>query len=394
VGVFLFGTVRDVMLWLLPSDGKAPAFLMGGGRPELEAIIAPPQLVRELDLLSRLFEGGIGNNEIGGACIRVARWASARSAPNTELAFTQAAALAEPDHVEYAFETGKLARELSQHRRAESWLKYTIKSARRIGDRRTYVLSYVALGNLYRRIGNGPAAKAMMEFGLGRAQAWRLGEEAGRAHHDLIRVLAEHGDVRGAYHHAKEAERHYGAAPMLTLRLAADVAALWLRVGACTRAQSVFGAILPAAPDGGLRAAWSAELARCLALRLLGAVNDPVERSILSNEYEHARERAELAISDSQDTWRSADALWSLALADLGLGLWDRSAATAAEAVRLANLIGAAEIQVGAERTIEHARAQHSDREALYLLEPVFEPPSMTRLADRLAGAFQESVAA
>ena len=239
VGLFLFGTIRDVMLWLLSAERASSDSLFCSSGVEtrlrdLQAITAPPTLELHLGTLVRVAEGSVERQEVGGACIGVATWANAIHAPFTELAYTQAGAIALPDSLVYALETAKLARELSQYRRSETWFRTTIKRARSIKDRGTYVLGYLGLGNLYGRIGNGPAAKAIIELALRQSKRWRLGELAGRAHHDLIRVWTELGDLRQAYDHAGEAGRCYGDSSVQQVRLAADVATLWLRASSAS----------------------------------------------------------------------------------------------------------------------------------------------------------------
>lgn len=379
LSVFLFGTIRDVMLFLLP-----PKLLRAGGfdeaaveirQSDLEVVNAPAPLTDYLGILVRVCEGSIDRAEVGSACVGVAGWANEVSAPHTELAYTQAGAIAQPHALTYSLETAKLARELAQYRRAETWFRRTIKRARLAKDRAVYVLAYLGLGKNFGRTGNGPAEKAVTELALRSAIRWRLRELAGCAHHDLIRIWAELGDLRRAYDHAAQAKRYYGDSQSLNQRLAADVAMLWLRAGASERALAVFEAILPHAPDPGIRAVWAAQVARCAA------------NAGLIERFEEARNRAVSAISETRDLWRYVDAEWILALADLRLGIWDRAATAAERALRIATLIGATEAQIGAERTLEDAR-EHRREGAAFDLN---EPPALSRIADRLAGTLQQA---
>ena len=380
VGVVLFGTIRDVMLWLSTID-SAQVFEPSAAerrRADLAAVAPPAELATHLSMLVRVCDAAVGHREVGSACIAVAGWAKEHVHVHTELAYTQAGALAQPDILDYSLETARLARDLAQYRRSETWFRRTIKRARLVRDRSTYVLAYLGLGNLYGRTGNGPAAKSLMELALRSAQRWRLPELAGRAHHDLIRVWAELGDLRRAYEHAREAERLYQSAPDLTVRLAADVGTLWLRAGASERALAIFEAILPKAPDSGTRAMWAAQVARSAANA--GRVE----------AYDKARDRAVRAIANSRDRWRNADAEWILALADLHLGRWDSAASAAESALCTATAISAAETQIGAERTLEDARAHRREGAAVDLDEPL----GLSRVAERLAGVLREAVAA
>lgn len=385
VGLFLFGTIRDVMHWLLPANsgvgsraGTRLTDASGIRWRDLAAINPPLELEPHLSTLVRAVEETVGAAEVGHACVGVARWANAATAPYTELAYLQAGAIALPDSLVYALETAKLARELSQYGRSETWFRSTIKRARVVKDRATYVLGYLGLGNLYGRIGNGPAAKVLLELALRQSERWRLRELVGRAHHDLIRVWTELRDLRRAYEHAGQAARYYGDSTVQQVRLAADVATVWLRAGASDRSLAIFETIYPYAPDAGVKAVWAAQLARSVA------------NSGLVERYAEARMCAAAAIGECRDLFRRADAEVQLALADLALERWDAAAAAAESAFRTATAIGAAETQMDAERALENARAHRREGAA----EDLLEPPALSRVADRLARSLQEAVAA
>ena len=380
VGVFLFGTLRDVMLWLLlPPQRLDQAFRSGASdlrRKALSRIAAPADLAEHLSVLIQICDGNIKRTEVGTACISVASWANACGAAHTELAYTQAGAVAEPTALAHSLKTAKLARDLAQYPRAETWFRRTIKLSRLAKDRSTYVYAYLGLGALYTRIGNGPAAKAVFERALKSAMRWRLRELAGAAHHDLFHVFADLGDLRRAYDHARNAQINYGGAQHYLTRLAGDIATLWLRVGAGRRAFPIFEAIIPLTPDIGLRAVWSAQLVRCAAVSGLG------------QSYERVRMLALAAISTSHDPWRRAEAEAILALADLGMGEWDRAASVAESALLLATRLGATEVQMYAERAVADARAHRREGATVDSVEP----PGLARIADSLAGSLREAV--
>lgn len=379
VGVALFDTYRDLMLWLLLAPPhRSRAFGVDAHEPrtvELDTVAVPPELAPSLRTLSEIYRGTISGPDVSSACFGVAGWAELAGAHHTRLEYTQAAALAEPQNAAYSLSTAEHARSVGQFPRAESWFRRTIKLARVTEDHGIYVRGYLGLGTIYQRTGNGPAAKATIERALRNARRWRLRHLTGIAHHDLIEVFSDKGDLRRAYEHARAAEQHYDS-PVYRARLAADVAVLWVRVGATQRAAAVFETILPHAPNEGIRAVWSAWLARSAAA--CGSVE----------KYEAARERVFVAVTRSGDPMRNAEAAIITAWSDLALGAWERAASAAALALREGSRIGAAEVVLAAERAMEDAaEKRYQDAQA-----GVIEPPALARLADGLAGTLQEAV--
>ena len=387
VGVYLFGTLRDVMLWLLlaPNRRDRPfsAEDRGSRALQLANSEAPPELAESLTRLLSIGEGEIRQEDVSAACLAIATWAHANGAFQTELAFRQAAALALPDDMALSLATARLARDQAQHRRAETWFRRAIKIARVKKDWTTYIRAYLGLGTMYSRLGNGPAAKAVIDRALNAARRWRLRQLAGEAHHDLLHVWVDAGDLRRAYEHARNAELHYRAAPkQLLARLAGDIATLWLRVGAARRAFPVFESVIPLSDDVGLRAVWSAQLVRCEAL--CGR----------RDSYLPLREAAMVAIAQSPDPWRSAEARVVLAWADLTLGEWEHAASIAESALTLALQIGATEVQAYAEQARADAWAHRREGARVELLVDLPETPGLSRVADSMAGDLLEAVAA
>jgi tetratricopeptide (TPR) repeat protein len=377
MGVVLFSSLRDVMRWLLEVPTRRSQVFEAGAGDRRQAAIAQVQGLADLNdslaVLIRICDEEVEQSEVGAACAAIATWAGSRGALHAQVAYLQAAALAEPEVTAYALSTAKQARDLSQHRRAETWFRRTIKIARLAKDWSTYIRAYLGLGTMYTRLGNGPAAKAVFERALRSAQRWRLRELAGCAHHDLFHVAADSGDLRRAYEHARSAQANYGDAQDLLTRLAGDIATLWLRVGAGQRASPVFEAIIPLTPDLGLRAVWSAQLVRCAAASGQG------------HAYEHARAEALTAISAVPDLWRRAEAEAILSLADLAMGQWVRAASVAESALALATRVGAAEVQSYAETALADAKAHRREGG----IADALETPGLSRIGDSLAGSLR-----
>lgn len=99
-GICLFGTIRDVMLWLpLPADRRSGAFSPGARAVRARQLPkdAAPDLAGHLTRLLGICDGEIIRpEEVSAVCLAIASWAQAGGALQTELAFRQAAALGMP----------------------------------------------------------------------------------------------------------------------------------------------------------------------------------------------------------------------------------------------------------------------------------------------------------
>jgi tetratricopeptide (TPR) repeat protein len=153
VGVALWHMVRDVELWATTPEreGLFSPGAAGRRRELLRAAKPPPPLAPALDVLAGLVAYPVeaSADAVSLACERVARWAEARQAHSTALAFAQAAALALPESSRAAVEVGRLAAIAGDKPRAESWFRRAVALARREENRSTYALAWVELGDLY-----------------------------------------------------------------------------------------------------------------------------------------------------------------------------------------------------------------------------------------------------
>lgn len=382
VGWYLFGTLRDVMLWLLlKPERRDGAFAPGSLElrlTELTRAGAPPELHQHLTHLLSICSGVIAEDEVWRACRGVAAWAGGEGALHTELAFRQAAALAQSHDPGSSLITARLARDLSQYQRAETWFRRTIKLARTQKSWTVYIRAYLGLGAMFSQLGNGPAARAVTERALLTATRWRLRQLAGEAHHDLFHLCADVGDLRRAYNHVKTAEICYrGASSDLLMRLAGDIATLWVKIGAAQRARPIFECVIPLTDDANLRALWCAQLVRCTAF------------SGPASDYARVRGAALEAIAGAMNLWRRADANLIVAWADLAVGAWNDAADMAGRALELATAIGAAEFVTNAEQALFDAKAHRREG----ALVDSIESPGLSRVADGIAGSIYHAVA-
>lgn len=375
--VVLAGALRDLMLWLHRSPAnEAVLFSPRAGatreRQFRDACLDEPLWAPVLTLeLVTDPSADLNADRLRNACRRIAAWAEERGAPGTRLAFLQAEALLSPGDAALACEVGRLARDLGDHARAESWFRHAIKLARN-RDWTSYVWAYVGIGVLYVRAGVFPAAYAVMQRALRSARRRHLPALAAVAHHHLFHLNTEAGRPSEAYQHARSALEAYGRRHPGLGGLAADVGRFWLHEGEFARALPLFEAAVPAIGDPNVRAMVAANAARAAAGA--GALE----------AYERTRSRAVELIGAAVGRNRIEDAYEALAFADLHVGAWERAVAAAREALRLATATGNAEVRLTAESLLAQARTgqRHSDPQ-----RPV-ESPRVAREANRLAGDF------
>lgn len=375
-GMMLFGALRDVMLWLLAPQGERGSLFPESSerlrREKIEGGEVEPHLFPFLLRMAAMTEVAETHSqaEVGALCAEIAMWAGANDLPHTELAFTQACAIAQPKVLIHALRTARLARDLGQFPRADTWFRHTIKLARSLMMWDTHVDGMLGLGTCYLRAGNGPAARAMYERALKGAKRWRLRTLEGAAHHDLFHVCVDAGEIRHAYEHANSARVAYGKLESYLLRLAADLASLWVHLGNYARAVPIYQAIIDRAPNKTIKALRCANLVRAAAF------------SGFRDTYESARARALSAILDATDPVRVAECFAIIAISDNAMGEWDRATVAANEALRRAIAVGANEVELKAGEALSLAQNRRLDQEET--LE-TFETPGLARFADTLA---------
>jgi tetratricopeptide (TPR) repeat protein len=381
-GNVLAAALRDVMLWIeaTPRRQRAAFHLGAGGirNEQVRVAVEDPDLWSPLLVLA-LMAGdpeSVGYGRVLHACQRIAEWAEARGAPATRLDFTQARALLRPRDAELALQVARLARELGDFARAESWFRHTVRLARN-DDWESYVWAYVGLGVLYIRSGNPSAAQIVMLRALRTAERNRLRPLAGVAHHHLFYLSGETGQLRQAYMHARAALETYGTTHPRFKFLVADVGRFWINLGEYTRTRSVLEAVLPHLDLPNDRALILANITWASA----GARD--------RDRYEAARSEAVGEIQQSSGRSHLAEAYLHLGYADYCVGEWARAEAMARSAADLAAASGEAEVRVLADTQVEFIRARQS-RE----LATGTEPPVVAREAERLALDFVRALAA
>jgi tetratricopeptide (TPR) repeat protein len=376
LGVLLWGTLRDVMLYLgAPAAERGGLFPADAGearRAEIGRCGADPALWAPLLVVAEMMEGPgeASRARVAHACRAVARWAEGES-PATRLAFSQAAALARPGDPRLALATARLARDAADHARAETWFRRAVKLARG-RDWESYGWAFVGLGVLYHRSGNAPAARAVVGRALRTARRRRMRGLAGAAHHELFVFALQAHRVDEAYAHAEAAIQAYGPAHPRLPALAHDVGCFWSEQGYFARALPVFEQILPCFTEPAARALVVANAARSAA----GAGD--------RKRYEENR-AATLALLDAGSACEAvaAESLLLLARADSSMCEWARAEAAAAHAVTIASARNESHTRMLADAQLDSARRR------LALRTPAAEEPAAVALeAERLAVEF------
>lgn len=371
-GILLAGAFRDLMLLIESASGS----LVVAFHPAAPGIREEQvRRVHDMDLAGPLIILAM-NHAVGTAdlprvlyaCHRIATWAEDRGAPATRLAFTQACALADPTDIDSALTVARLARELGQHAKAESWFRHTVRLSRG-REWGAYVWAYVGLGVLHIRSGNLPAAHAMMTRALRTAEHKRLRHLAGVAHHHLFHLATEAGRIRDAYAHARRALESYRGGYEALPGLVADVGRFWLALGEPGRALPLFEQAQSVIADQNVRAMVTANVARAAAD--LG----------VADHYERARREALDLVTAARGRARIGETYASLAYADLAMGEWSRAESMAHAALEIATAAGEAEVRLIAEAQLEAARAGRAAKDHL----EATEGPVLAREAERLA---------
>ncbi len=246
-GFALWQAFRDVQLWSLAPPKERPQLFAPGAAAARAVALDDPELRAPLRVLLDMVERPTTAREedVAGACAALSRWAEARGASATALAFAEAAAGASPDDASLAFAAGRLARRRAEHGRAETWFLRAAGLGRRSGDWESYAMAWVGLGAVQLQKGNLPRARRHFLRALRAARRQGVREAEGQALHYLFVADAEMGDLAGAEAWAKEVYRVYGPRHVLLPRIAHDLALIWSMQGFCKRAQAVFNALLP-----------------------------------------------------------------------------------------------------------------------------------------------------
>jgi tetratricopeptide (TPR) repeat protein len=370
VGLLLWGLYRNLSRMLGQRYSGGPTHPVSDW-----SLTAPAEIGSAVRIL--IGTGGAMSaplGEIADACLCVASWATDRKYGHTALAYTQIAALIRTDDPAMAYRVGRMARDLSQYPRAESWLRAAVKLARG-RDWETYALAYIALANLYIDVGNYPAARVLATRALRAGGRHNIPSIGGMANHALFIMAAQSGSAQEAHELAELAFTHYGPEHPRIPALAHDLACFWSDWGQFARSLPVFRAVAAFFPDPDDYVVITANLARAAAA--------------LGNraEYESAWFEATNTLPECTNAPRIADALLTLARSAASLNDFDQAEDYAQRAHALAEERGLNQLRLEAESALEAIRAERqivSTRRS--------EPPNARETGNRLAGALVRSL--
>ena len=349
-GVLLWQAYRNVMFWATAEPGeRANLFSPEAGTRRLAEVAAarvPTELVDALNAVAALIAApeDTSGDVVAEACTAISRWAEEERHGATALAFTQAAALAQPRDASFALRVGQVARTRGEMARAETWFRHAIMVSRQVGDWDAYARAYLALGNMAIKRGSFPVAHRMHIKALRAARRKGLPELHGRAAHDLFVVAMETGRYPQAEEYARTAFRAYGPSNPLIPKLAHDVAFLWMEQGHFARALPVFEAVRPHIAQISDRITLVASIARAA-----GGVGD-------REAFRKAWVEANRLAKDPETRHSLPGAMLELARGAATLGEWDRAEQAVEQALSAAKELRQAKIMFQAETLLDAIR--------------------------------------
>ncbi|HET7229283.1 MAG TPA: hypothetical protein VFJ16_04740 [Longimicrobium sp.] len=255
VGLVLWQSLRDVTLWAsMPDERREGLFTDAAAHKRLEELLvsgAEPALEVSLTTLAALVGAPASANPeiVGLVCLQVSRWAEARGAMATAMAYAQAAALTCPEDPGPALQAGSLALRWRRSARAETWLRRSIGLARRKRDWANYAEAYVELGVLYTRRGEPEPAYRYYIQGLRASKRHSMTHVRGAALHGLLLLAMEAGALDDAERFGRGALRAFGRGHARAPELLHDMAYLWVRRQEYSRAIPLLQRLLPTRVD-------------------------------------------------------------------------------------------------------------------------------------------------
>jgi len=350
-GVLLWQSYRNVMFWAtVEGDERAKLFSPAASRKRMADVTAarlPHDLVEPLSAIGGMLGAPTttAGEVVAEACGTIALWAGEERHPAVTLAFSQAAALAAPRNALLALRVGRVARDLGEPARAETWLRHAIMISRQVGDWDTYAQAYMSLGNMAIKRGSFPMANRMHTKALRASRRKGLPALQGQAAHNLFVVMTEMGRYPQAEEYAKTAFRAYGPDDALIPRLAHDVAYLWMEQGHFARALEVFQALRPrVTTTAGERVTIVANIARAA-----GGVGD-------REEFRRAWVEINRLAKDADSRPTLPYGMLELARGAAALGEWDRAEQAAEQSIALAKELRQAKIMMSAETFLDAVR--------------------------------------
>jgi tetratricopeptide (TPR) repeat protein len=323
-------------------------------------------------IVGELARGGTAEvRRIAWACIVLADTALARGAEETALAFTEAAALAWPEHARYAWTIGRMLRRRCRYREAEQWLRRAARVALRFKDWEARARSLNSLAMLHFEEGNFGSARSRLDQALRVASRHGIRRLQGEILHDRFAVEICGGNRRVAEEAARDAfERYLPDHPRLPA-LAYDLAYFWLNTGHAPPALPVLQGLLSHFEDPERRFQVLAAIARAA-----GALNQ-------RTTFERVWSEAWVLLPQARSHARVPAALVDLGLGAASLGDWRHADEALTRALEAATAGGQAEDRLAAERALSAVERQDS-------ANPIVRAPRPSRDESRFAARIVE----
>lgn len=346
LGGLLWRTLQTVSLWsAVPVADRRELFTAGAHDERLSEILAvAPDAALEAPLFSlqRLLDRPevVPSAQVGLACTRVAQWAGARGAFQTQFEFVHAAAGACPGDAALALAVGRVTRDRGEYPAAEAWYQRAIGLARQAGDWESYARAWAGLGKLAQAKGAYPSARKSLLKALRAAERRGLREPRARVLHELFTVEIDCRRDEEAERYAEASLKAYGSGHHNLLVLAGDVAIFWLDRGRFDDALAVLLRILPHF-GGELRLVILGNV-----VRAAGAVGD-------GKAYEAAFQELSAASDDSP---RKIDAMQAAVHGAISLGRLDEAELAARRVLETAITRGENKTMFMMEALLEQVR--------------------------------------
>jgi tetratricopeptide (TPR) repeat protein len=237
----------------LPDTGFLPARLIGPVR-------------RTFELLREAPDQDTANAIVLGLVV-IADWAEEKPRTiRTAVVFYQAALLVARENIPIANHIARLLRRLGLLDDAEAWFRYTADQATSEAEWEHRILALSGLGNLERTKGNAPEAIRFHRLALDTAREHGLRQLEGDALYNLAVIAFQEGDLDAGIQHARGAIPAYGRGNHQLVRMAHDLAWLWMHIhGESRLALQIFQKIERCLHDPPFRAVLLAQIARAAA---------------------------------------------------------------------------------------------------------------------------------
>lgn len=253
IALALLLLLRDLRLWAESSDQERNALLLPAGHHRSETIklaqLKAPEIEEPLHALAAMRSGScrVSSQSLGGACIRISKWAERRSLSRVALLFAEAAARIEQETSSVATRAGRVARHAGYPDRAECWYDRGIQLAARNGSRRRRDKLAALLGKatLLRDQRRFDEARRLLTSAARLSASTRRHRLAAETQHDLYALAVMTGALGEAENHMVQALEHYPVHHPAIPGLIHDWCFLLVQNGYYSQAVSLLQASLP-----------------------------------------------------------------------------------------------------------------------------------------------------